>query len=51
MKFFFPITCVASFKEEENVNAYFEEWKDILMGHTKPTHIEPACHQLDSPDV
>jgi hypothetical protein len=35
---FFPKTSAASFKEER-VNAYFEEWKDILMGHTKPTHI------------
>jgi hypothetical protein len=27
----------AFFKEEERVNIYFWEWKDTLMGNTKPT--------------
>lgn len=33
-------------KEEESVNTYFKEWKDIPMSYTKLT-----CHELDSHDI
>jgi hypothetical protein len=51
-KVFFFFTKFTTFlEEEEDVNVCFREWKDTLMGHTKPVGLWLTCGKLDSPGL